>query len=81
MRKFSCLCAFLMLLPVSLLGCRRLEFDNVTPCENKITRSYSKEKLTGWLTRPRHRDAGSETEGYHRFFELMDDYVENICPE
>ena len=80
MRKFSCLCAILMLLPVFLLGCRRLEFDNVTPYENKVTRSYSK-KFTGWLTRSRHREAGSETKGYHRFFELMDDYAENICPE
>lgn len=47
MKKFSCLCAILTLLPVFLAGCRRLEFDNVTPCENKITRSYSKEKNDG----------------------------------
>ena len=36
MKKFFCLCAILTLLPVFLLGCRRLEFDNVTPYENKI---------------------------------------------
>ncbi len=47
MKNFFCLCTILMLLPVFLLGCRRLEFDNVTPYENKITRSYSKEKIDG----------------------------------
>ena len=81
MKKFFCLCAILTLLPVFLLGCRRLEFDNVTPYENKIPAPIQKKKLTGWLTRSRHREAGSETDGYHRFFELMDDYAENICPE
>lgn len=81
MKKFFCLCAILTLLPVFLLGCRRLEFDNVTPYENKIPAPIQKKKLTGWLTRSRHQEAGSETEGYHRFFELMDDYAENICPE
>lgn len=81
MKKFFCLCAILTLLPVFLLGCRRLEFDNVTPYENKIPAPIQKKKLTGWLTRSRHREVGSETEGYHRFFELMDDYAENICPE
>lgn len=81
MKKFFCLCAILTLLPVFLLGCRRLEFDNVTPYENKIPAPIQKKKLTGWLMRSRHREAGSETEGYHRFFELMDDFAENICPE
>jgi hypothetical protein len=81
MKKFFCLCAILTLLPVFLLGCRRLEFDNVTPYENKIPAPIQKKKLTVWLMRSRHREAGSETEGYHRFFELMDDYAENICPE
>lgn len=47
MKKFFCLCAILTLLPVFLAGCRRLEFDNVTPYGNKITRSYSKEKIDG----------------------------------
>lgn len=48
MKKFFCLCAILTLLPVFLLGCRRLEFDNVTPYENKIPAPiHSKEKIDG----------------------------------
>ena len=47
MKKFFCLCAILTLLPVFLLGCRRLEFDNVTPYENKIPAPIQKKKIDG----------------------------------